>query len=211
MALWLYPFLAYVIYRTTLKAAKVRRKILLSLIAVNTAGIIGLCAGISTLWIVLNTIIVSTLYLTVCLLFWIGQDSKSTIIKVISIISMILTFSFGFFAGSVGLLGVAFALGEYTPNSTIRLDQDFVYQEYHLGNALTDYRGKRIKVSKKLPIVRFLQKKVFEKEYYDIDAYMNPMKVQYDKEEKSLTLSPIADKFKNDSKYKWPDIIWLMQ
>ncbi|TJZ62922.1 hypothetical protein FAZ15_01035 [Sphingobacterium olei] len=37
------------------------------------------------------------------------------------------------------------------------------------------------------------------------------MGIGYDKEEKSLTLSPIAGKFKNESKYKWPDVIRLMQ
>lgn len=91
-ALWICPFLSYIIYQLTKGKPVLLKRVLWSLIVLDLLAIVGMRVGVSTLSTEINWVIITTIYLTISLLFWILQDHKNKLIKVTTIILMLFTF-----------------------------------------------------------------------------------------------------------------------
>lgn len=188
-ALWICPFLSYIIYQLTKGKPVLLKRVLWSLIVLDLLAIVGMRVGVSTLSTEINWVIITTIYLTISLLFWILQDHKNKLIKVTTIILMLFAFFFGMSAGSIGALGTAFILGEYEAKMSKKITASLTYTEFTLGNALNDYRGKRIEIAKKIAFFPVLQYLIVKKEYYDINAYAHELNVNYSQDKNILVLS----------------------
>jgi len=169
--------------------------------------ILGLLTKFSTTITELDWIIITLPFLAGIILLWWTQFQKNRIIKITGIIAMVLVFSVGYFSGTVGILGVGFVVGEFETNNEIWFDNGLIYKETSLGNAISDYRGKRIEINRTIKWLPLIEWQILSKEYFDFLAYGQQLNVVYDKPKNEFLLS--AKEQLQDSTYYWNDTIRL--
>ena len=123
--------------------------------------------------------------------------------------SIFFVFILGFLSGSIGLLGLMFALGEYEPSVTKKLSNDLIYKETALGNAIADYRGKRVEICRTMPWMPVLERRICQKEYYDVQLYLDELTINYIPDKKVIYLSAPLNSDNTDSTENWSDAIYL--
>jgi len=118
---------------------------------------------------------------------------------------MIIIFSIGYVSGTIGALGVGFVTAEYECDHVKWFDNGIIYKEYSLGNAISDYRGKRIDINRTIKYLPIIEWRLESKQYYNLAVYGQPLDVNYDIEQKTFFLS--AERRWSDSTYHWNDTI----
>jgi len=82
-----------------------------------------------------------------------------------------------------------------------------IYKETSLGNAISDYRGKRIEINRTIKWLPLIEWEITNKEYFDFLVYRQKLNVVYDKLRNEFVLS--AEEQLQDSTYYWSDTIRL--
>lgn len=205
IALWTYPIIGFLLFILTKKKIDLRIKIFKVIFIISVLAILGLLTKISTTITELDWIIVTIPFLAATILLWWSQFQKSRIIKVIGIIAIIFVFSIGYFSGTVGLLGVGFVIGEFETSNEIWLDNGLIYKETSLGNAISDYRGKRVEIYRTIKWLPLIEWQVASKEYFDLLVYGQPLNVNYNSVNQEFYLD--AEKQWGDSTYYWNDTL----
>ena len=119
---------------------------------------------------------------------------------------MLLFFGIGYFISTIGILGLGFITYEYESSQEKHFSNGIIYKEYPLGNAISDYRGKRVKIlrtSKWLPFEWL----IYKTEYRGFSIAGKDLNVDFINTENSLILSTNLEK--GDSIYQWADTIIL--
>lgn len=209
MALWTFPIFGYIALRLTRKRLDARRKIIKICFALNTLAAFGLLTTISTTRKEIDWIIVSSLYLTPCILLWFANECGNKLIKVVTTITMIGLFGIGYFSGTVGALGVGFVTAEYSPRVEKWLGDGTIYKETLLGNAISDYRGKRIEIYKTIPWLPILEWRIIKKEYFNLITYAQELTIDYKPDQQKIYLSSAMPWGKDRREVSWSDILSL--
>jgi hypothetical protein len=204
-ALWTYPVIAFFLIRFSKNRLLFRKKSIITIGLLAIIAIIGTFANISTTLSVIDWLLITTPYLLICLLLWWTQFQQRQIIKIFGMISMFIVFGIGYFSGTIGVLGVGFVTAEYDCDHQEWFDNGLVYKEYSLGNAISDYRGKRIDINRTIKYLPIIEWRVISKEYFNLAVYGQPLNVKYNNEKKEFTLS--AERQWSDSTYHWNDTI----
>ena len=190
IALWTYPIIGFILVRLTKKKPMLRKNLLWFCAVTVFVSAFGLLTNISTTLIEIDWLILSSVYLTICTLLWLGFELKNKIMKIISVLAMTCVFGIGYISGTIGALGVGFVTAEFTPETEKWLGDGLIYKETTLGNAVSDNRGKRVEIYKTifwLPIIEWrIENKVYEKY---ITIMTSPLTVDYKPDEKKIYLS----------------------
>ena len=205
--IWIYPFLSYFMIRFTKTNVLIRRNLIYSTFIITGLTCIGFLAQLSFTISSINYFFVSSLYLSVCHLLNITQFQEPKIIKILGSIVSFVVYGFGFIMGSIGLLGLGFVLGDVDADYEKWLGNGIIYREYDLGNALSDFRGKRVEISKTIswfPVIEHLSQ---EKLYSKSMDYYKPLIVDFDEKQTKIYLSQsIITKTKKNN---WTDTLIL--
>jgi|GEM_PF-1855168 len=209
IALWIYPVITLFLMLYLKQRPKARKVVLIISACIAGIGFMGILSGISTINENIDWFLVSAVYLFISLIIWQVIFQPNLWIRILGFMLMLATFGFGYFTGSVGLLGIAVTMGDYEHHGKIMIDTNLYYTESTLGNADSEIRGKRIAVFKNYEAAPFLERKVFEKSYTDIVQFSRPVKVKYDEAESTLYLSIPAERKKKYRLKGWADTIQL--
>lgn len=166
IGLWSYPILSFIVIRLTKKRLKLRKLIITTSAIFTVLAFLGLLSGISTTLSELDWIIVSTIYLTISFILVRTQFQQNKIIKITGMIAMVIVFGIGYVSGTVGILGIGFIVNDYKVEYTKCLENGIIYKEMSLGNAISNYRGKRVEIYKTISWLPIIEWKILEKEYY---------------------------------------------
>lgn len=184
-----------------------KRNILIVSLIISLLSIFGLVFSVSTTIKVLDWILLTSCYFSICLMLWHLMSSKMKIVKYTSIVLMILVFGIGYFSATFGILGVGFILGDFDTNNEIWLNNGLIYKETSLGNAVSDYRGKRVEIYRTIKWLPILEWRIEKKEYFNVIPYLGPLTVYYKPVDKMIFLSAKDTRFE-EPKY-WYDTIRL--
>jgi hypothetical protein len=209
VSLLAYPIAALLLVGLTKKKPRIRKKVFLACFAANILALFGLLTNITTTWTAFDLAIVSGFYLTVCLLLWLGWEWRNSIIKVLSLLAMICVFGMGYISGTVGVLGIGFATNEMEPDVEKRFDDGLIYKETALGNALTDYRGKKVEVYRTIPWLPLLERRILEKDYFNVVTYLSALSVKYKPAENKIYLAASHPRGNERQVLHWADTLQL--
>jgi len=205
IALWTYPIIGFLLFKLTKNRIGLRKMIFGLIFILSGFAILGLLTKFSTTVAELDWILITLPFLAGTILLWWTQFQKKRIIQITGIIAMVLVFSLGYFSGTVGILGVGFVVGEFETNNEIWFDNGLIYKETSLGNAISDYRGKRIEINKTIKWFPAFEWQILSKEYFDFFVIGQQLNVVYDKTRNEFLLS--AEEQLQDSTYYWTDTI----
>lgn len=212
ISLWTFPIISFLIFDLTKKRIDSRKQILRTLLLINCIAAFGLLTNISTTSIEIDWIILSTLYLTLFTLLWLLFELKSKVLKVLATIIMVFVFGLNYLSATVGILGVGFITNDYTPEVEKWLGNGLIYKETSLGNAVSDYRGKRVEVFKTIPWFPVIEWRVTNKDYENcIIVATTPLTVNYKKDEQKIYLSASIWLENERKQEEWSDTLNLKQ
>ncbi len=206
--IWFYPIIGFLLVWLTRKRLKLRKKIFYFLIISSVLAILGIITNISTTSTFVDWLFVSFIYLTISFVLWWSQFIKNNLIKILGIIAISLTFSIGYILGSVGIIGLGFAISGTESINSKWIGNSLIYKEIPLGNAISDYRGKRVEIYKTSFLFPVIEWPILKKEYFNIITYKNKLNVNYVPEENKIILSA-TDKLWSGEIKKWSDTLAL--
>lgn len=206
-ALWIYPIAAYFLLRQASRKPKARKYLFIAVPTVAIITILGWLTNVSTTLSVFDWFCVTSIYLSICLLLWYLWFQSNRIVKGIGIVAMVVTFIVGYLAGTIGVLGIGFVTGSYDTDRESWLGDGLIYKESILGNAISDYRGKKVEVYRTLNWLPVIEWRIQHKEYYNSITYLTPLTVDYIAAEKKLLLSAFAEP--NGQLVNWTDTLQL--
>ena len=209
IALWTYPIICYFVLRLTAKRLKTRKYIFITCIAASVLTAFSLLTNISTTFLPLDWVLLTSVYFLLCLALWWTQFQTSKILKILGVICMFIVFGIGYFSATAGILGVGFVTAKYETDREVWLGDGLIYKENGLGNALTDYRGKEVEVYKTLSWLPIIEWRIKDKSYYNVITYLNRLKVDYKPKEHNIYLSTTMLWGKDKRIINWSDTLNL--
>ena len=120
-----------------------------------------------------------------------------------------MVFGIGYISSTFGILGVGFVLGEYDTSVETRISKNLIYKETSLGNAISDYRGKRVEIYKTISWLPIIEWRILDKEYYSVIPYLNRLNVVYLPETKTIYLN--AEEISAGKIETWADTLKLKE
>jgi hypothetical protein len=204
-ALWTYPVIGFFIFRLTKNKLDIRKKIVYTIGLFSILALLGIFSNTSTTLLEINWVIITTPYLFVCSLLWWTQFQQRQIIKIFGIIAMFIVFGGGYLSGSIGALGVGFVTAEHDCDYEKWFDNGLIYKEYSLGNAISDYRGKRIDINRTIKYLPIIEWRLESESFFNLAVYGQPLNVIYNGQQKEFILS--AERQWSDSIFHWNDTI----
>ena len=210
-SLWTYPILVYILARLAKNRILFKNRLIKTTLIVTGFSIMGLITNISTTIKAIDWILITSIYFSVCLFLWLSYIHKNRILKVLAIIGMVGVYSIGYLSGTVGALGVGFVSAEYDTKVEKWIGNGLIYKETTLGNAISDYRGKRVEIFKTISWLPILEWRILNKEYYNFITYGNVLKVDYHSDTKTIYLSASEYWGKNHELKTWSDTLRLVQ
>jgi hypothetical protein len=171
--------------------------------------IIGILTNVSTTSTLLDWILVSGIYLTVSLVLWWTQFQANKALRILGFVSTSAVFSVGYLVGSVGVLGVVFVVGNYAVDSQQWLPNGLIYKESILGNAVSDYRGRKVEIYKTIPWIPIIEWRIKEKEYRNIITYQKKLDVRYSQTTNEIYLSTSMEFGEGIHPEYWSDTLKL--
>lgn len=208
-ALWTYPILTYLVFRLTKHNLRYRKYIFYAVLVASLLTIVCLLTHISTTLSVIDWLLLTSLHFLFWLTLWYTQFQSNKLFKVTGIILLFLTFGLNYLLGSVGALGVAFVTAEYETDREKWLDDGLIVKEQTLGNAISDYRGKKVEIYKTLNWFPVLEWRLQEKKYNSIITYGNPLTILYKPTENRIYLSTSMFWGTDRKTYNWADTLYL--
>jgi len=101
---------------------------------------------------------------------------------------MLFVFGLGYLSSTIGALGVGFICSEKIPAIVKKIDKDLIYKETALGNAISDYRGKKVEIYKTISWFPIVEWQIKQKKYFDFISYGNILNTKYIQATKTLYL-----------------------
>ncbi len=208
-AIWIYPIISLFILLAVNEKPKARKVMFILFAIPALTAVAGFLSGYSTINENIDWLLVSSIYLFISLIVWRIVLYPNKWVKAIGFLFALLVLGYGYYNGSVGFLGIAFTMAEYEHSGKIPITENLSYTESILGNATSEYRGKRIEIFANPERFSFLEHMVFERSYTDIEQFSRPAKVDYDAEENVVVFS-IPRKGKGKYRLKgWSDTVDL--
>jgi len=208
-ALWTYPIATLLFYLFTKRRPALRRIVLIGNLIIVLITFFGILTNISTTLSELDWLLVTSIYLLFCLCIWQMWFQSKGFIKLISLLAMIGVLGFCYLMGTIGILGVGFVTAEYEADTQHWLDSELIYKEYTLGNAISDHRGKKVEVYKTISWLPLVEWRIQHKTYNEITTYLEPLKVTFNKTERTLLLSVDAPFGRDHQILHWKDSIQI--
>lgn len=205
VAIWTYPILGFLLFRFTKPNEVTRNRIIGSVTGISIIAVIGYLVDVSTTLTELDWLFFTIPYLLISIFLWLAFYHKTKAIKSLAVFGMALIFGLGYFLGSVGILGIGLGIGDYQTDAETWYDNGLIYKETSLGNAIADYRGKRVEISKTIPWLPIFEWEVETKEYFGRAVYKNRLEVEFNSNKKEFYLSTI-DQFKDSTEF-WKDTL----
>lgn len=205
LSIWFYPVIAFFIVKGTRDNLSLRKGVLVATAGVSLMTVFGLCTGISTTLLELDTIFVTSVYFLVSLGVWIGIEQRQKLVRAICIVLGILIFGLGYISGTVGALGVGFVTMSLESTTVNWYDNGIIYKEKPLGNAISDFRGKEVEVYKTIAWLPIIEWRLADRQYFNSETYKNPLQVEYLSAQGTFILS-LPDSVKVDGKI-WKDTL----
>jgi len=209
VALWAYPILSLIFFALTKKKPKTRQWVVKISIILTVLTTLALVFKLSTISIMVNWLLVSGFYLYLSLILWWSQFQPNKFLKIIGTLLMISTFGIGYLSGTLGILGVGFIVADFEADAEKKLSDDIIYRERSIGNAISDYRGTRVEIYKTIAWLPVFEYQIIQKEYYDVIAYPNEIKVSYEPNKHIVHLSASIISLNDGGREKWSDSIKL--
>lgn len=177
-SLLLYPIVGQVAVRQTNKFPKTQKKIIWTLSTISLLVIFGVLKHIITISQNLNWFLVTSIYLTVSVLLWLTQSSKTNVIKNTGTGLRFAIFGFGYLAATIGFFFVLFASFDLDTDQRKWLTADLVYKEQNIGQGPDpSVRLKKIEVYKTVGLLPLLAYRIEAKTY---DEWYLPLKQNLD-------------------------------
>ena len=209
IALWTYPVLTFVLAKSVTNNITLKKRLIKLTLIITGLSISGLITHISTTIKAVDWVLVTSIYFSICLFLWLFYFYKNRAFKILAIIVMVVVYSFGYILGSVGVLGIGFISAEYDTNIEKPISNGLIYKETILGNAISDYRGKRVEIFKTLPWFPIIEWRILHKEYYNFIPFRNELHVDYHPETNTIYLSASEFSGKNHELETWSDTLRL--
>jgi hypothetical protein len=200
-----------ILLRQTKDKPVIRKRVFYVSFLLTGLSLFGLLTNISTTLSALDWILVSSCYLTVSFVLWWTQFQGNKLLKILGILAMIFIFGLGYLLGTIGALGVAFAVGEYETDTERWLGDGLIYKESSLGNAISDYRGKRVEIYKTISWMPIVEWRIQKKEYFNFITYGNKLNIDYQPTENKIYLSTSSLTGKDRHTERWADTLILGQ
>lgn len=210
-SLWTYPILAYNLVILTKNRILFKKHLIKTTLIVTGFSIFGLITNISTTIKVIDWILITSIYFSVCFFLWLIYFHKNRILKVLAVIGMISVYSIGYISATVGALGIGFISAEHDTKVEKWIGNGLIYKETTLGNAISDYRGKRVEIFKTISWFPIIEWRILHKEYYSFITYGNNLKVEYHPDIKTIYLSASEHWGKKNEIKTWSDTLRLEQ
>ena len=209
IALWTYPIITFVIVKIASNKSQFKRTVIISTAIITILTLLGLVFKVSTTIKLIDWIALTSTYFSVCLTLWYCFFSKMKLIKILSILGMVMVFGIGYLSSTFGILGVGFVLGEFDTSFETRISKNLIYKETSLGNAISDYRGKRVEIYKTISWLPIIEWRILDKEYYNVIPYLNRLNVDYHPETKTIYLN--AEEISAGKIETWTDTLKLKE
>lgn len=208
LALWLSPpvALAFIWFFFT-KRTRLRKHFLIGCATLSLFTIIGISTGISTTLIEVDWFLVGFIYFTISCFLIATQFQKNKFIKTTGVISMSIVFAIGYFSSTAGWLGLGFVLHELDTDAEVWLDSETIYKETILGNAISDYRGKEVRICKTISWFPVIEWTVERKQYFNLITCLNRLQPVYNSQAQVVYLSASTTWGSNDSLVYWHDTL----
>jgi len=207
IALWTYPIITFIIVKIAINKSQFKRTVIISTAIITILTLLGLVFNVSTTIKLIDWIALTSTYFSVCLILWHCFFSKKKFIKALSILGMAVVFGIGYLSGTFGILGVGFVLGEYDTSFETHISKSLIYKETPLGNAISDYRGKRVEIYKTISWLPIIEWRILNKEYYNVIPYLNRLNVDYNHDTKTIYLN--AEDIRAGKIETWADTLKL--
>jgi hypothetical protein len=209
IALWTYPIITLVLARLTKNRIIFRKRLIKITLIVTGLSIFGLITNISTTIKAVDWILVTSIYFSTCLFLWLSYYHFNKILRILAIVGMIGVYTVGYISGTIGALGVGFVIGEYDTKTDKWIGDGLIYKETPLGNAISDYRGKRVEIYRTISWIPIIEWRIMHKEYYNFITYGNDLKVEYQPDTKTIYLSATENLRKGSNLEIWSDTLKL--
>jgi len=209
VAIWTYPIIGFLLFRFTKTNEIIRNRIIGTVTGISITAVIGYLVNVSSTSTELDWLFFTIPYLLISIFLWWAFYHNTKAIKSLAVFGMALIFGLGYFLGSVGILGIGLGIGDYQTDSETWYDNGFIYKETSLGNAIADYRGKRVEISNTIPWLPILEWEVETKEYFGRAVYKNRLEVEFNSDKKEFYLSTI-DQFIDSTEF-WTDTLKIEQ
>lgn len=189
-AFWFYPLLAYVAVRATTDKPIERYYLLWTTNSLGALAIIGLITGITTTSILLDWFLLMSIYGSACLMIWIYRTERGQKARYLAGIAQLSVFGIGYVFSTAGFLAVGFMVEAHVPTDIRNIDNNLIYKEIPYGNAVSDFRLKRVEITRTLPVLPVLEWPVIRKEYDASDELMAPpFGIYYNQQRQQVCLS----------------------
>jgi len=165
IGLWIYPIVGFILFKVTRKKPVTRKYIFIPLLTLLSITALGLIFKFSTTSNFIDWFLLSLTYLTTCLILWYTCFHKNIFIKIISRISLTLVLVIGYMLSTVGILGLAFIVGDYETIDIQKLENGIICKKTSYGNVTVDSSGTWIQIYKTITWLPIIEWQIAEKEY----------------------------------------------
>lgn len=162
---------------------------------------------ISTVNINIDFLITSFIYFCFWIIIWNALYFEKGLFKTLCLIFLFSLLIFNYCSSTAGILAIGFTLYDWETTQELKIDTDLTYKETPLGNAISDYRGKKIDIFKQFSVFPFLEYPYQSKSFFEIAPYRNILNVEYNKSSRILFLS--AQDTLSDSIMVWQEKIFI--
>ena len=207
IALWTYPLITLFLVWWTKNRQAIRKKIIWISVFASLTALFGLLTNISTTLSVVDWILVTSIYFTISLLLWLIQFRQKLILKIIAVVGMIIVFGIGYLSSTIGIIGIGFVVNEYTTDTERWFASGMIYKECVLGNAISDYRGKKVEIYKTISWLPIIEWRIKHKEYYNFITCLHPLTVDYRQGEGKIYLTTSALWGRDNHLETWADTL----
>lgn len=211
IGLWTYPLIGLVLMRLANNRTTLKKRLLLVSLLVSALSLFCLAVNISTTCSILDWIIATSTYFTISLLLWWTQFQYNKLLKYAGIVAMVVVFGIGYFSSTVGALGVGFVVAEYDTDTEQWLGEGLIYKESTLGNAISDYRGKRVEIFRTISWLPIIEWRIQKKDYFTLGLYANKVNATYKPQENQIYLSISKSSEQDSLAISWSDSLLLDQ
>lgn len=207
LALWFYPTISYWIIRKTKDKPNARKKYFNGLFFSFFFVVLGYSIEVSFTSRIINWTGITLPFLLLSSLLWTTRELKQRAFRILGILSMVIVFGIGFLISTIGLLGLMFILGDYKPSIVKPISKELTYSETGLGNAVSNYRGRRFEIHQKIKWMPIFKRRVASKEVFNnLMYYQDSISVNYHQEQKKIFLELKTGKEANQI---WRDTLYL--
>ena len=187
---WFYPLLAYGAVKTTADRPDTRRLMLWIAFLLSALAIIGLSTGITTTSSLLDWFLLISIYGTVSLLIWIYRTERGNKAHYLAGVAQLCIFGAGYVFSTAGFTALGFMVAAHVPTDVRNVGDGLIYKEVPYGNAVSDFRLKRVELTRTPSLLPLIEWPVVRKEYDASDELMAPpFGIYYNQQRQQLCLS----------------------